>query len=225
MEDFKNFLSIGHLSETDAKSFMWEPKKKFQEDNPYHKDTPGAGGAHHFDGNVQHRDHHHQHSHGHHAGQQDQHEHNEPRGSGHAAMRRSLGNEVQEEQRRDSAKPLTPPDKAPAKRRPVQHSLTQANVRGYSHAETQALDSAGGSSHDTHRHTVAHEQPHGHHRDSGVHHHRDSAAKVEAIPKKARPPPLTPETEKKIELALLKYEQAQWDKFLAVEKSFKRELF
>mmetsp|Transcript_28155 Transcript_28155/g.44024 ORF Transcript_28155/g.44024 Transcript_28155/m.44024 type:complete len:345 (-) Transcript_28155:16-1050(-) len=35
MEDFKNFLSVGRLAETDAKSFMWEPKAKFQRENPH----------------------------------------------------------------------------------------------------------------------------------------------------------------------------------------------
>lgn len=242
MEDFKNFLSIGHLSETDAKAFMWEPKKKYQEEYPSHKvvQAPATPATPHEDAVHQehHPDHHHEqqhsHRHEHHRGSE-HHEHHHHRSTmasadhhdrhdhhrgtmasadhherGHHYIRHEHHQHVPVGRRssliledgndhgfeRSHSKPLTPPEtKAPSKRRP-HHGLHHTHTRpSLMHMETQASL------------------------------HSSSTAKTEEAPKKPKPPPITPETEKKIEQALLKYEQQIWEKLLIEEKQFKRQLF
>lgn len=252
MEDFKNFLSIGHLAETDAKSFMWEPKKKFQEENPLHKamHDPPASGHHHLD--HHHHGHHHDshlhehHSHGHHAA--DHHEHHEHHEhpvtvpSGHAAataLRRGSISQGDADQFTHTQ----------SERRTIQRQSTRewaATTAVASHERRDSHD----RQNDLHRTVTAPPGPqasakrrphHGglHHEknrsslySNGAevleeigHHHPQPDSSASVVPKKPRPPPLTPETEKKIEQALLKYEALCWDKLQAEEKAFKRHLF
>merc|ERR1719158_1910964 len=129
MEDFKNFLSIGHLSDTDVKSFMWEPKKKFQDENPGQRVShatphePTTPAAHHgWDQRSSMSQGHPDDHHGHH----DHHEHSVAEHEG----RRGSG---------QYDNPLAPPDsKAPGKRRPVHglhHGATRSSFSGVEEAE------------------------------------------------------------------------------------------
>jgi hypothetical protein len=143
MEDFKNFLSIGRLMDTDVKSFMWEPKAKFRQENP-------------------------QHVHGH---------------DGEDRRRSAHDSDFE-------SKPVVAPEgKAPAKRRPQPRRST---------AEMEASQ-VDGRAHPDVEHAPAR--------------------------KPTKPPKMSPETEKKIEQALAKYEQQSWDKFVRDEKMFRRYLF
>lgn len=241
MEDFNNFLSIGHISETTAHDFMWEPKKKYRQEHPNYKlarsvrhdadgstaEHPGVDGHHHnYDehhkpdqhrhhgprGSIyaQHHDHHGPDHHGHfdnhhgphhdnhHGARHDHHDHD------HHDHRRSRSPGDEHDHHRD---PTRPQQEAPQKRRPAPH-----------HGRHSAT-------HDPQDFGNRYEQPHTH-REYGS--HANPAAATPSQPKKnagPKAPALTPEMEKKMEQAILKYEQKCWDEFILVEHKFKRQLF
>mmetsp|Transcript_49457 Transcript_49457/g.87081 ORF Transcript_49457/g.87081 Transcript_49457/m.87081 type:complete len:363 (-) Transcript_49457:101-1189(-) len=46
LEDFKNFMSIGRLADTDAKNFMWTPKAQFRQEHGIGKNAKEEEGLH-----------------------------------------------------------------------------------------------------------------------------------------------------------------------------------
>lgn len=162
-EDFENFLSVGRLDETDPKSFMWEPKKKFREENPFHK-------------------------------------------AGHEAAMPADSTFLTDGRKKSlspvdmvdlTAPPVPPDSKVPDKRRPQPGGRRGSKDHGDAAVPLEANGSGNGK------------QP--------------KPQRLAADFRKSTG--LTSEQEKKVEHALLKYEQQQWDKFIREEKEFKRHLF
>lgn len=211
MEDFKSFLSIGHLADTDVKSFMWEPRKKFQEENPHHKHAAVAAAAQ--EGPDAHHGQH-PHAHDSRTGQHhddhdwkktttEHHDHDDHRAHHSHGRRMSHGSEADHRERAEAMPPVAPHPEA--KKRPALHHAKTMTGR-LARQETQAsLPDKRDEADLQQRKTV-----------TGA----DISNKVFR-----RPPPLTPEVEKKIEQALLRYEEKSWEKFLGEEKTFKRHLF
>lgn len=202
MEDFKSFLSVGHLADTDVKSFMWEPKKKFQEEHAA-QDSPDA--------------YHVQHPHSRESSIGQYHDDHARRTSSQGHPDRMASNAGDDRHGRKMSYDLegdhldrsvtvhvvAMPPEAKKRPHPVLRARTMTSRLSRQDEEIQAEETPRAGFQQ--RKTV-----------TGA----DLTKKMFK-----RPPAITPETEQKIEQALLKYEEKSWEKFLGEEKTFKRQLF
>lgn len=168
-EDFKYFMSVGCLADTDVKLFMWEPKRKFREENPLFRELAGNPGV----GDEA-------------AGARDSIDLGQnPRRSLESAETPEDG-QMSRQVSGDRHMAVVAPSQPQAKKRP-QPSRMSTDVWGPKSHE--AVNASAG------------------------------------IQRKLKPPSMTPEVERKIEQALLKYEQRCWERFLEEERNFKRRIF